>query len=866
MTQHTIRRRVTEAVQRTFLMEATDTSLNERMDAVRRAVTAKFNLGPVDYCYCEVVFDSYVIVSKGNKLWRVDYTVDADGTVVLDDATTQVRVSYTPVSEGTIFGLLPDDDKPAQLKEGEAAPAPTGKKWGVLIIQEGMSKNRNRYGRKTLQEAAPMYEGAKIFLDHQEAERKFGRSVRDQAGFLKNVQPVMLGRDATGKESATPILALAATAIVTKPAVRQELLDAYAEGNADFYGLSHDAYCESVCCQGEDGRPFYDVTKIESVASVDFVSNPAAGGRVLRLVASDTVAHSLERDGNMLTKMIEAIRKSGNATLIAKLEAFGKTPSEDQVMGLYNEALATPAQVQESACPNCGKSVKGAPAKCPECGKGITKEAVTTPAAVPAAPAAPAATQTTEAVQTHEGGQHLVEALADGRALFLENSLTGCSLPDAVKTKIRKRFETVITAAKTVAGLPAKAEITSAIREEVDLFGQLAEQGVVQPAVGMPRVQITKDRRDKVTEALDDFFCVQTTTTKVGGKEVQIHKVVEGSRGGMRSFRQLYVEITGDQGVTGRKAEATRLTESLDSTTFDQILGDSITRRMLADYAMSNQAVWRGTIADVVPVNDFRVQRRMRFGGYGNLPIVGQGAPYGALTSPTDEEATYSPSKRGGTEDLTIEMIANDDVGAIRKIPARLARAASQTLYEFVFDFLRTNANIYDGAALAVAGKNNIITTALSSSNLSAARLKMKAQTDMSNSKRLGLAPRYLIVPNDLEELAFQLTTSDRVVPDASISTTAAAAAPNFVRKMNITPIVVDYWTDANDWWTVASLDQTPLIEVGFFGGREEPELFVQDLPNVGSLFSNDKITYKIRHVYGGGVMDFRGFVGGIVP
>jgi hypothetical protein len=183
-----------------------------------------------------------------------------------------------------------------------------------------------------------------------------------------------------------------------------------------------------------------------------------------------------------------------------------------------------------------------------------------------------------------------------------------------------------------------------------------------------------------------------------------------------------------------------------------------------------------------------------------------------------------------------------------------------------VFDFLRTNANIYDGAALAVAGKNNIITTALSSSNLSSARLKMKAQTDMSNGKRLGLAPRYLVVPNDLEELAFQLTTSDRCCRMRTGGTTAAPAAPNFVRKMNITPIVVDYWTDTNDWWVTSSLDQTPMIEIGFFGGREEPELFVQDTPNQGSLFTNDVITYKIRHIYGGAVMDFRGFVGGIVP
>lgn len=845
------RRRVRESVQRSFLLEANETSLNDRMNQVRQAVSAKFNSGPGEYCYCEVVFDTYVVVSKGNKLWRIDYTVSADG-ITLSGEPVEVRVTYTPVSEGVLFGLLPDDDTPKQLAEGETAPKPTGKKWAVLIIQEGMSKNRNRYTRKTLQEAAPLYEGAKIFLDHQEAPRRFGRSVKDQAGFLKNVQPALIGRDSDGKESADPVFALAATAVVTKTAVRAEMLEAYEEGNANFYGLSHDAYCESVTAVGEDGRPFYDVTKIESVSSVDFVSNPAAGGRVLRLVASDTTPHTLEKDGMMLKKMIEAIRKSGNAALVAKLEAFGAEPTEDQVIGLY----ATLAKPTTEAAPAAGT--------------GTAAPAAAAPAAAPAAavPATPAAAPVQEAVVNVTEAM-LMESQQDGRTMFLENTLNGCSLPDLVKAQLRTRFTADIAAAKTLAGLPAKATITSAVREQVDLFGQLAASGVVQPATGRPRIEVLATRREKVVEALDDFFGVKMVDSgqkDSAGKAIMVPRVKEGSMPTMRSFRGLYVDITGDTMVTGRKSEATRLTESLDSTSFDQILGDSITRRMVAEYAMASQAQWRGTIADVVPVTDFRTQRRMRFGGYGNLPTVGQGAPYTALTSPTDEEATYAPTKRGGTESLTIEMIANDDVGAIRRIPTKLAKAASQTLYEFVFDFLRTNANIYDGAALAVAGKNNIILTALSSSNLSSARLKMKAQADMSNAKRLGLAPRYLVVPNDLEELAFQLTTSDRVVPDASISTTAQAAAPNFVRKMNITPIVVDYWTDANDWWVTSSLDQTPMIEIGFFGGREEPELFVMDLPNAGSLFSNDVITYKIRHIYGGAVLDFRGFVGGIVP
>ena len=42
-------------------------------------------------------------------------------------------------------------------------------------------------------------------------------------------------------------------------------------------------------------------------------------------------------------------------------------------------------------------------------------------------------------------------------------------------------------------------------------------------------------------------------------------------------------------------------------------------------------------------------------------------------------------------------------------------------------------------------------------------------------------------------------------------------------------------------------------------------DIFVQDSPTVGSLFSNDQVTYKIRHIYSGAVMDFRGFYKAVV-
>ena len=56
-----------------------------------------------------------------------------------------------------------------------------------------------------------------------------------------------------------------------------------------------------------------------------------------------------------------------------------------------------------------------------------------------------------------------------------------------------------------------------------------------------------------------------------------------------------------------------------------------------------------------------------------------------------------------------------------------------------------------------------------------------------------------------------------------------------------------------------------PTIEIGFLDGNEEPELFIQDQPTVGAMFSHDKLTWKLRHTYGGNVLDFRGLTKAVV-
>jgi hypothetical protein len=62
----------------------------------------------------------------------------------------------------------------------------------------------------------------------------------------------------------------------------------------------------------------------------------------------------------------------------------------------------------------------------------------------------------------------------------------------------------------------------------------------------------------------------------------------------------------------------------------------------------------------------------------------------------------------------------------------------------------------------------------------------------------------------------------------------------------------------------VADPREVDTVEIGFVGGEFSPTLLVQDSPLIGLNYTNDVISYKCRHAYGGVVNDWRGFYRGV--
>lgn len=772
------------------------------IDMARGAIDQVVNAGklPADRRYAGItaMYGDRIVIELDGKHWQYGYTlqmVNGTETMVLSGPVQVVNQFVAVATESKVKEAL----APADASFREAADGSIE----VTLIRAGASGNGNFYPDATLRDAVPLFEGVRVFAksdaDHVQGK---GKDVRGLIGGVYSVRFVEGATPDTGRLVGTFKPIDPADVVVTK------MTEAVKRGMQGLMGLSIDAIAKTKV-RTEGGARLREAARFTKVNSVDLIVEPGAGGGLDRLAEAADAAlspstvpltsRSSTGDPAMLKqRMYEAI-KARNPILAATLNV--ETATDEQVLAMYEAVMA------HSAPP---------PAASP----------------APAASSQRLAEGQGNGSGTGSGDDQTPVTRAELQLITLRQTaatrIAASRLPQAAKDRLQADF----------AGRErfVEADIDAAIKSEGEYLARFTESGAVRvPVFGAGSIQMG-DKSVQITDMLNAFF----------DPAHKDHRAVQ-------SFRECYIEITGDRRVTGEwvNVDKTRLAESLGeayresitSATFANALGDSITRRMQAIFTgLTMLDTWR-KVATSGPVSDFRTQERFRIGGYGNLPAVAQGAAYAALTSPGDNKATYAVSKRGGTEDVTLETIKNDDVQALRRIPMELALAAKNTLYEFVFDFYRTNPNASDGVALFHASHANLFTAALSAAEFAAHRLAMVKQTRAGSAKRMGVAPAVVLVPFELQETAYNL-----FVRNQNLDKT-------FVQTINPEVIPVSYWTDANDWCSVADPNVLPVLEIGFLDGREEPELFVQDMPNVGSMFSNDKITYKIRHIYGGNIL-----------
>jgi hypothetical protein len=566
-------------------------------------------------------------------------------------------------------------------------------------------------------------------------------------------------------------------------------------GRPELIGLSIDIFGQ---WQPNTATRAREITQIISLNSCDIVTRPSAGGAFRRILHHDQHQQQGATMNDPLPIPSENERAS---TTVTTSEAVNATPA----------AMRSTAPVQPESLPQHAQP-----------------EPLTDPSHL---------SQLIEQIKLEHA--HLV----------LTRRLQESHLPQAIVDSISARYSNRVF---------EERELVQDLDAARTMMARLAQDGLVRghsyekPEIGM---QITE--AEKIQAAFDRMFDLEIDSARLGN----IH--------GFSGIREAYARVTGDHtlqsGITAysqlgsihvsESAPIGRVTEA-DTTTasFSYLLGTSMNKRLLKDY-QAWPAEWQKFVT-IAPIRDFKQQTRVRLGAFGSLPVVAEDTSYTTVTL-TDSSATYVPQKRGNLVSISRETIVNDDLQAIKQIPTKLAVAAAYTLAEFVYGFLSANPTIYDGSALFVSGAphNNLGSSALSTSAMQTGITAMREQTNYAG-KRLGLRPRFLLVPPELEWVAM-VTTKSAGVP---------GSPNNDINPMlgYVTPIVSPQLSSTTQWFLIGDPREIDTIEIGFVGGQVNPTLFIQDQPLFGQNFTQDVISYKIRHEYGGTVVDYRGLYRGI--
>lgn len=757
--------------------------------------------------YVVETFPTYVITrGPDGELYRIPYSFgdnDGDGDsddVILGDPQ-EVEVAYVPVSESAQFIV-------------EGAAEDDGYTWPVQIIQEGFAGGEvdgqslpHYYSSATVSQFAEAANGARFGRRHPGPLEKEDDPDRI-AGFFSEGKVV--GKSAQAK------LHL----LKNETALRDKLVAMKEAGQNNLLGLSVLGYAEFKPGTIQ-GRKALISGKLAKLVSIDLVTEAGAGGKFLnpmRVAAS--AASSIAEIAEMQKRAIKPTTNNGSSNDASRQ---GANRMKQQIMKLLealrerNAARATELTSEFNALKDEQHAdflVK-------------VSEALASEPAKAAAAAAGAAAPT-------EGGdvKKVQEMLARAEKLDaknrLESKLGTSKLPQPAMALVREHLS---------AQTPTDEQIDAEIKSVREAFAAFTNVGKVN-STGV--VVTGRDTQDKMVLAVEGMFGVREAL-KSGVKP-------------FRGIREAYQTITGDFDCS-RVAEGYlyRVTEAIATTDFPNILLNSMTKRLLQDYA----EVGMGGLDRVITtanIADYKSNDRVRMGYLGDIPIVAESAVYTELTKPTDEKISYAVAKHGGTLTISEETIKNDDLGKIAQFPNRLARAGRRTLKQFITSLFTANAN-YDPDSVAIfnAAHNNLTVNVLSSANMDAAELLLLNQSEKDSSKPLNLPLQWLMVPPALKATAFQINNNN-----SGTNNWFERLGSNHANPENL--IVNELLTASSTtrWYAGCFPAEAPAIEIGFLDGIQEPQIFLASQPTVGLTFTNDQIVYKVKFVFSGKFVDFR--------
>lgn len=831
--------------------------------------------------------------------------------------------------------------RPKILSLHEAAGKPKGSEWEIMAVAAGFSANylegtglRMYHDPEDLKAAVSLFEGRPVyalkFLSEQyspEAQSgKYSHTpadvrdvlgdrglIRNVAGYLKNCR---FGKSADGAEGIIAELHL----LPSSAELSEKLAELWSEGVSDFVGFSYDAYTVPEFAE-VSGEPVCKL-KLQAVNSLDVVTTPAAGGRLLRAVAEIEKTQQ-RRPGNMNPKLkallasfaYRAASKRPPETALARLMQSADETEAKAAAAEVLQAVGAELKTQQAAeevlasIEQIAQMIAAGDAQGALAGLEALKEKLAEPASMSdeekaklaeqeAAKKAEAEAAALKAQQDADASKKATDerlaqletqqkALADSQtAQAIETELGNAALPEASKARLTQELRREFSGGRPL----DRARVTQAIEAEQRYVATISSDN------GALRTLQTRDSRldaflalqglvsertfeNEKKERVAPFGSFREAYRAFMGRDVEDVRLLPAAFLGGRPFHSLSNKFKATNGRSLRLSDplALRFRALQEITTSDlaSIFANVLHNSLLLSYEGEDGLDdWRKVAKKVNLADLYAHKFSRRSKGRGAVPAITEGGTYTELSDPTDEDIDLTASKFGGIAVITAEAIMKDRIDKLASVSTELAYSIKQDVYREVFDYFPANAAIYDGVTLVhgsawPTGHANGAASSGSTLNpttAKAARIAMMKQAAYGDSRDvLGMRnlPKVFVVPPDLEEMAKIITESDRLVQAASAAGgyTAGQVLQGDLGTPNIhkgAGYVVVPYYTVSTDWWAVADPEKIPGILVGFLNNDETPELFSEATDSGLDFSADKKRFKVRQFRDSAVVDPR--------
>jgi len=281
------------------------------------------------------------------------------------------------------------------------------------------------------------------------------------------------------------------------------------------------------------------------------------------------------------------------------------------------------------------------------------------------------------------------------------------------------------------------------------------------------------------------------------------------------SIGEVLIEAARANGYTGSSrisaANAEPVLKAAFATHDINNLLSALVNKFLLNGFNAVESSWQDVSA-VRSVNDFKAINLLRLNGDMKFRKIGNAGEL-KIAQASDTRRSVAADTYGISTQLTRQDMINDDLNALSQVPQRMGRGAALAMNEAIWGEFQSSNDTYYQKASAAAGN------ALSLTALKAATTGFRKLTDPDGNP-LGIAPRVLLVPPELEITAAELMTSALLI---SGNTTKEPNANVLQGRYRV--VVSNYLTSASTWWLAADSVDLPALDVVFLNGQQAPTI-----------------------------------------